>query len=74
MTIDKAIDLAGGAAKLGRKIGVTSQAISQWRTVPVDRVLSVCAAVCWKITPHEVRPDIYPNPQDGIPDRRKTAA
>ncbi|ACI38640.1 hypothetical protein ECEC1846_1140 [Escherichia coli EC1846] len=21
----------------------------------------------WEVTPHEIRPDIYPNPTDGLP-------
>ncbi|MCV5295753.1 hypothetical protein OFC42_28600, partial [Escherichia coli] len=22
----------------------------------------------WSVTPHELRPDIYPNPNDGLPE------
>lgn len=49
------------------RMGVSAMAIYQWREVPVDRVLQFCAALDWKVTPNEVRPDFYPNPADGLP-------
>ncbi|ECT6835160.1 Cro/Cl family transcriptional regulator, partial [Salmonella enterica subsp. enterica serovar Typhimurium var. 5-] len=24
----------------------------------------------WKVTPHQMRKDIYPNPTDGLPDQQ----
>jgi len=35
--------------------------------VPPERVLPICAETGWRVTPHEVRPDIYPNPTDALP-------
>lgn len=49
---------AGGTAKLAEAIGVTSQAISQWRRIPVERVLDVEAAT--GVPRSTLRPDIYP--------------
>ena len=43
-------------------------------TPPPEYVIPISAAVDWKVTPHELRSDIYPDPQDGIPDRRKAVA
>ncbi|EIQ80106.1 hypothetical protein SF123566_8473 [Shigella flexneri 1235-66] len=44
--------------------------VSRWKTrykgvVPADRVLPIFNAT--GVTPHELRPDLYPNPTDGLP-------
>lgn len=57
----------GGVTRLARHLGIAPQAISQWRTVPADRVLEVAAFAHWRVTPHEIRPDLYPHPDDGLP-------
>lgn len=49
---------AGGPAGLASKLGITSQAISQWRRVPVERVLDVERLT--GISRTALRPDIYP--------------
>lgn len=53
-----------------RSLGVTQGAVSQWliRGVPPERVLSLCQESGWQMTPHELRPDIYPNPTDALPN------
>ena len=35
-------------------------AISQWKRVPVDRVLDIEHRSDGKVTRHEMRPDVYP--------------
>lgn len=55
---------------------LSPQAVYKWRTagIPADRVIPVCQATTWQVTPHMLRPDIYPNPDDALPagaDRRK---
>lgn len=63
---NKAIELAGGPSALSRQIGVTPQAISQWRRVPPERVLDVERIT--GISRHELRPDIYgPAPEQKAP-------
>lgn len=66
-----ACDAAGGKGKLAAALGVTSPSVHQWysgeRPLPADRVLSVSRATAWQVTPHQLRPDIYPNPADGLP-------
>jgi DNA-binding transcriptional regulator YdaS (Cro superfamily) len=58
------------ASDLARRIGVTKSAVSQWGDeIPPERVLSICSALCWKLTPHQIRPDLYPNPTDGLPQK-----
>lgn len=46
---------------------VTVSALNQWQLVPADRVLALAKACQWRIFPHQLRPDIYPNPLDAIP-------
>ena len=59
MTFDfrTALKTNGGVNALAAGIGVSHQAISQWRMVPPRRVLAVEAA--WGISRHVIRPDIY---------------
>lgn len=71
--LNKAIQESGGVSALARAIGINSQAVSQWRSAPAERVLSISAATGWKVTPHKLRPDIYPNPRDGLPQPQPEA-
>ncbi|PLO27266.1 Cro/Cl family transcriptional regulator, partial [Klebsiella pneumoniae] len=47
----------------------TPQTVSLWLNseTPAHRVIPVCEALGWKVTPHQMRGDIYPNPTDGLP-------
>jgi len=51
-------------------LGIKPMSVSRWKNryqgvVPADRVLQIYAAT--GVTPHELRPDLYPNPTDGLP-------
>lgn len=75
--LDRAIKIAGTGRELANKLGVTSMAISSWRhrndgVVPPDRVIPIFNLT--GVTPHELRPDLYPNPTDGIPPEHQTTA
>lgn len=68
--IDKAITKAGTATRLAELLTVSAMTVSHWRNryrgiVPADRVLQIYAVT--GVTPHELRPDLYPNPSDGLP-------
>lgn len=65
--IESAIQQSGSASALGLAIGVTKMAVSLWRKngVPSSRVIQIYKAT--GVTPHELRPDLYPNPTDGLP-------
>ncbi|EJG7545970.1 helix-turn-helix domain-containing protein [Escherichia coli] len=56
-------------SELGRRLGKTPQTISGWfkKRVPAEEVIPACVALGWGVTPHELRPDKYPNPTDGLP-------
>ena len=61
-------------SELGRRLGKTPQTISGWfkKRVPAEEVIPACEALGWKVTPHELRPDKYPNPTDGLPVEYQT--
>jgi DNA-binding transcriptional regulator YdaS (Cro superfamily) len=53
-----AIDAAGGPVALGRELGISSAAISQWDVCPPLRVIAVEKAS--GVSRHRLRPDLYP--------------
>lgn len=65
--LDNAIQSAGSASKLSVALGISKMSVSLWKRngVPADRVLAIYNAT--GVTPHELRPDLYPNPTDGLP-------
>ena len=69
--LKRAVKIAGGQSALAKLCGVRQPHIWNWlnrdNRVPAENALSVCKAVSWQVTPHELRPDIYPNPTDGLP-------
>lgn len=70
------IKRAGGREVVGRIFGITGQAVSLWypQGVPGERVMPLCKAIEFKVTPHELRPDLYPHPQDGLPEPLRNQA
>jgi DNA-binding transcriptional regulator YdaS (Cro superfamily) len=54
-----AIRAAGGTVALARKLGITSQAISQWQLCPVQRAAAVERATNGLVTRQQLRPDIF---------------
>lgn len=55
--------------EIGRRLGCMQQSVSLWLStkVPAARVIQLCELMEWSITPHELRPDIYPKTTDGLP-------
>lgn len=50
---------------------VTTSHINNWlkrdEKVPADWVLALSECSGWQITPHQLRPDLYPHADDGLP-------
>ncbi|QCD02254.1 Rha family transcriptional regulator [Citrobacter portucalensis] len=68
--LTKAIKSAGTATNIATMLGIKPMSVSRWKNryqgvVPADRVLQIYAAT--GVTPHELRPDLYPNHTDGLP-------
>lgn len=55
--IRTAADRIGGVPRLAERIGVTRQAIYQWREVPVERIADIAAVT--GVSRAELRPDLY---------------
>jgi TorA maturation chaperone TorD/DNA-binding transcriptional regulator YdaS (Cro superfamily) len=55
--LERAINAAGGVAQLARKIGIAQPSVSNWRTVPAQRVIAVEAAT--GVSRKVLRPDLY---------------
>jgi len=47
----------GLATDIARKLGLTYQAVQQWKRVPPEHVMSVSAIL--DIKPEDIRPDIF---------------
>lgn len=61
--MEKAKALAGGAAAMANAIGgLTSQAVSQWKRAPAERVLDIERLT--GVSRHELRPDVFGPPSD----------
>lgn len=66
IALDTARKSAGGNTGLARQLGkLTSQAVSQWKHVPAQRVLDVERVT--GVPRHQLRPDIYPSPATSVP-------
>lgn len=78
--LQKIISIFGGkksalASKLvayGPKNKLTGSHINNWiardKKIPSEWIIPLARAVDFNVTPHELRPDIYPHPEDGLPD------
>lgn len=78
--LQRAVDLAGGQTKLAVAIRqrMPESKVSQvhvwgWLNAvkapcpPAEYVIPICDAIDWRMTPHELRPDLYPHGSDGMP-------
>jgi DNA-binding transcriptional regulator YdaS (Cro superfamily) len=53
-------DLAGGPGAVAQAIGVSRQALHDWKRVPPHHVLNLEALTGGKISRTAMRPDLYP--------------
>lgn len=68
---DEAVRSVGSISEVSRRFEFQSvQSVANWiakNRVPSERVIQLCQWGNWRVTPHQLRPDIYPNVQDGLP-------
>ena len=56
-------EVFGSQAELARTLNISRMAVNKWRRrIPAERVLDIYRVTNGEITPHEMRPDIYPDP------------
>ena len=70
--IKEAIEEAGGAASVARKLNISRISVYEWianNKLPEKggRALALAELTGWKFTPHKLAPELYPNPTDGLP-------
>lgn len=79
-SLQRAVDIAGGQVHLARGIRehsadskVSQVHVWNWLNAvkievpPAESVLPIAKCLQYRITPHQLRPDLYPNPGDGLP-------
>lgn len=59
MDIRSLVKKAGGPAKVGAILGITSQAVSQWHRVPPEHCIPLERATSGALSRHDLRPDIF---------------
>ncbi|WP_337234902.1 transcriptional regulator [Proteus terrae] len=68
---EKAIRTIGVPSAVSRMFGFNSpQSVFNWiknNKVPAERVIQLCELGGWVVSPHQLRPDLYPNQTDGLP-------
>ncbi|HED5888906.1 TPA: helix-turn-helix domain-containing protein [Salmonella enterica] len=74
--LDKAIEVAGGKSRLAQALNIKPSSLSRWihmyeGRVPAERVQQIFQLT--GISPHELRPDLHPNPTDGLGSAPVTA-
>lgn len=68
LALAAAIEACGNALLLARAVGVTPQAVNDWKRrgrVPAERVIAVEAATGGLVTRYQLRPDLYGRPIPG---------
>lgn len=55
--VEKVKAKAGGNTVLARELGITPQAVAQWRVIPAERVLDIERIT--GVSRHEQRPDVF---------------
>jgi DNA-binding transcriptional regulator YdaS (Cro superfamily) len=58
--VDIVIEKCGGPAALGRVLGITGQAVSQWAQIPPKHIGALSRLT--GVPPHKLRPDLFSAP------------
>ena len=59
---------------LAKLAGVSESLVAHWcngiRPVTPEQAIKVAKITLWQVTPHQMRPDIWPNPTDALPQKK----
>lgn len=72
-----AINLAGGPERVAEIRGLKSAwAVRKWIKdgLPLEHALPLAELTGWRVTPHQLAPEAYPNVEDGLPPLFRRAA
>ncbi|EAM8673184.1 transcriptional regulator [Salmonella enterica] len=58
------------AITVGKTQGYISRIANETCKLKGDEVIKWAAATNYAVTPHDLRPDLYPNPNDGLPETK----
>ena len=59
--LSKAIETIGGYAATARTLRLkTAWAVQKWQQCPAERVIDIVRASRGAVSPHDLRPDLYP--------------
>jgi hypothetical protein len=75
--VAQAIACVGGPSAVAKARGLkTAWGASKWARdgLPAEHVLWLAEQTGWKYSPHQLAPDLYPHPDDGLPTERRAAA
>jgi len=61
----------GKPRQIGEALGISRQAVEQWKLVPPEQAIPLAKFTKWVVTPHQLRPDLYPHKEDGLPPRMR---
>lgn len=65
--LQRAVKIVGGQSALGRAVGVSQQAVWNWLRmpqVPAEYAPKIEAATDGQVTRSDLRPDLWPPPQE----------
>lgn len=67
----------GARRRFAAQVGIAPAYLYQiekgLKPAPVRRVIDIAKASGWAVTPHDLYPEMYPNPTDGLPFEAKEA-
>jgi len=61
--LERAAAAVGGKAALARLLDMKAPSFYDWKQIPAARVIPIYRATQGKVTPHEMRGDLYPDPK-----------
>lgn len=72
----RVIEIKGSQSAVAAIVGAKQQVVGYWlkNGVPGEHVIPILADIEFRVTPHDLRPDLYPHPEDGLPAELRARA